>query len=102
MGKARELFRFVVRALAVLPIRLYQVVLSPWLPPACIYTPSCSHYAREAIMRHGLLRGSAAAVARILRCTGLLFEGGYDPVPERITAATLAAGYSRFRRRRRR
>jgi putative membrane protein insertion efficiency factor len=88
-----------LRHAVVLLIRVYQVALSPLLPRACIYVPTCSQYAREAILSHGVLRGVAAAAARILRCAGGLFEGGEDPVPERITFGALAHGYRRFLRR---
>jgi putative membrane protein insertion efficiency factor len=61
-------------------IRFYQEAVSPWLPPACRYYPSCSAYAIEAIERYGFLRGSVLAAKRILRCHPF-YAGGYDPVP---------------------
>jgi putative membrane protein insertion efficiency factor len=62
-------------------IRLYQVVLSPRLGNVCRYEPSCSHYAYEAIERHGALRGMALSLRRLGSCRP--FGGrGYDPVPE--------------------
>lgn len=63
-------------------IRLYQRLLSPLLPPRCRFYPSCSHYAIEALQRHGLLRGTAYAARRLCRCHPLN-PGGIDPVPER-------------------
>ncbi|MBI5854196.1 MAG: membrane protein insertion efficiency factor YidD [Nitrospirae bacterium] len=63
-------------------IRLYRYVISPALPPACRFAPTCSHYAEEAIERHGLLRGSWQALLRLLRCHPW-HPGGYDPVRER-------------------
>ncbi|MEX1022082.1 MAG: membrane protein insertion efficiency factor YidD [Dehalococcoidia bacterium] len=62
-------------------IRAYQRVVSPALGVACRYEPTCSHYAYEAIERHGTLRGVRLAVSRLGRCRpgG---GGGYDPVPE--------------------
>ncbi len=95
-------WRGALRQAVVLPIRLYRLVISPLLPGACIYTPTCSQYAMDAIVRHGVLRGLAAAIARVLRCAGGLFEGGEDPVPERITWRALADGYRSFWRSRRR
>lgn len=61
-------------------IRGYQLTLSPLLPPSCRYTPSCSHYAVEALQKHGALKGSYLAARRLLRCHPF-HRGGYDPVP---------------------
>jgi putative membrane protein insertion efficiency factor len=61
-------------------ITLYQKLLSPWLPPSCRYTPTCSQYAREALLKHGLFRGLLLAVKRLARCHPF-HAGGYDPVP---------------------
>jgi len=69
-----------MRHAAVMVIRFYQTAVSPWLPPACRYYPTCSAYAIEAIERHGFLRGMLLAVKRILRCHPF-HAGGYDPVP---------------------
>lgn len=49
--------------------------------PTCIYTPSCSEYAVEAIERYGLFKGIRLAIRRICRCDGRRFSGGHDPVP---------------------
>lgn len=70
----------VARQLLVLPIRFYKLCISPLLPPACRFTPSCSTYAMEAILKHGVFRGSWLAVKRILRCHPW-GGSGYDPVP---------------------
>jgi putative membrane protein insertion efficiency factor len=61
-------------------IRLYQLVLSPVLPPSCRYLPSCSEYAIEALASHGVLAGSWLAARRIARCHPW-GGSGYDPVP---------------------
>jgi len=69
-----------MRRLALGFIRLYQATLSPHVPGGCRFHPSCSHYAYEAIERHGLLAGVRLAAGRILRCHPF-HPGGYDPVP---------------------
>ncbi|HTO86947.1 MAG TPA: membrane protein insertion efficiency factor YidD [Thermoanaerobaculia bacterium] len=61
-------------------LHFYKQAISPWLPRACRYEPTCSVYAREAIERHGLARGSRLALARLLRCHPFR-PGGFDPVP---------------------
>ena len=62
-------------------IRLYQIAVSPLLPPACRFYPSCSQYALEAIRRHGALRGSWLGLTRLARCHPL-HPGGVDFVPD--------------------
>ncbi len=62
-------------------IRLYQLVISPHLGPRCRFHPTCSHYAHEALARHGALRGSLLALRRLGRCHPW-HPGGFDPVPE--------------------
>ena len=62
-------------------IRLYKRAISPLLPNACKYTPTCSEYAMEAIEVHGALKGSLLAAWRLLRCNPFS-RGGYDPVPK--------------------
>jgi putative membrane protein insertion efficiency factor len=61
-------------------VRVYQVVVSPWLPMACRYTPTCSQYAVEAIRKYGALKGSWLAAKRIASCHP--WGGhGHQPVP---------------------
>ena len=65
----------------LLLIRIYQGAVSPWLPPACRFEPTCSEYARIAVETYGAARGAWLAVRRISRCHP--FGGsGWDPVPE--------------------
>lgn len=68
-----------IRTLFILPIRLYQLLLSPLLGRSCRFRPTCSEYAIEAIGRYGVIIGGLKSIGRILRCHPL-FPGGYDPV----------------------
>lgn len=72
--------RIIIRRVALLPVRFYQLCISPMFPASCRYTPTCSQYAVEAVMRHGIFRGGLLAVKRILRCHPW-GGSGYDPVP---------------------
>ena len=73
---ASAIVSFALRGL----IRAYQLLLSPVLPPSCRYLPSCSDYAAEAIVRHGVVRGLWLALCRLGRCHPW-GGSGYDPVP---------------------
>jgi putative membrane protein insertion efficiency factor len=66
-------------------VRVYQLFISPVLPPACRYHPSCSQYAAEALLTHGPIRGTWLAVRRLLRCHPWAV-GGPDPVPPKADA----------------
>jgi uncharacterized protein len=61
-------------------IKLYQWIISPWLGARCRFTPTCSHYAAEALKKHGLFKGLWLSVKRISRCHPWGGQG-YDPVP---------------------
>ena len=65
---------------AIALLRFYRRWISPLLPPACRFTPSCSAYALEAYGRHGFFKGSWLTLRRLLRCHPFC-PGGYDPVP---------------------
>jgi putative membrane protein insertion efficiency factor len=64
-------------------LRFYKAHISPGLPAACRYTPTCSEYAVEAIERYGPWRGSVMAIRRVLSCNPFA-RGGYVPVPQRV------------------
>jgi hypothetical protein len=69
-----------LRRLFVLPIRVYQRVISPLTPPSCRFEPSCSEYGAQAILAHGVLKGILLGIWRILRCQPFS-DGGLDPIP---------------------
>lgn len=79
----------VPRRLAGACLRAYKIAISPWLPPACRFYPTCSEYALQAVERFGVWRGSWLAARRLARCHPF-HSGGYDPVPE-CGRATLPA-----------
>jgi putative membrane protein insertion efficiency factor len=69
-----------MKSILLLCLRAYQYALRPMLGANCRFYPSCSDYAREAIVRHGSLRGAWLAMRRVARCHPY-HPGGYDPVP---------------------
>lgn len=79
-NKVVRMVRKGVSALLILPIRFYQLSISPMLPQSCRFTPTCSQYAIEALRKHGPVKGLYLAVRRILRCHPW-GGSGYDPVP---------------------
>ena len=79
----RTVWQYITQGLSwvlIAPIRFYQIAISPLLGPSCRYTPTCSEYAKEAIIKHGPFKGLWLAVKRILRCHPW-GGSGYDPVP---------------------
>lgn len=70
----------VLTFLLILPIAFYQACISPFTPPSCRFTPTCSQYAREALQKHGPIKGLWLALKRICRCHPW-GGSGYDPVP---------------------
>jgi uncharacterized protein len=77
---SQSAYRKLVKTIALWIIRFYQKALSPVLPPSCRFTPTCSHYAYEAIQKYGFLKGGWLGAKRIGRCHPFT-PGGYDPVP---------------------
>lgn len=69
--------------LASWPIRAYRLLFSPWVGASCRFYPTCSMYALQALDRHGLLRGGALSLWRLLRCHPWC-NGGLDPVPDEL------------------
>ena len=83
MSSMAQVYSVIRRALQLLLLALvgvYRKLVSPLLPPACRFYPSCSCYAQQALTKHGPFRGSVLTVKRLLRCHPL-HEGGIDPVP---------------------
>ena len=66
---------------AILVIKIYRAVISPWLPASCRFTPSCSAYGLQAYKRFGFIRGTRMTVWRLIRCNPWN-PGGHDPVSE--------------------
>jgi putative membrane protein insertion efficiency factor len=77
----RRRLGWAARSVAILPIRIYQRLLSPLIGPRCRYYPTCSEYAAQAIGRFGILRGLVLAGWRLLRCNPWS-HGGFDPVED--------------------
>ncbi|MEP1096550.1 MAG: membrane protein insertion efficiency factor YidD [Cyclobacteriaceae bacterium] len=70
----------VIRQIFILPIQLYQAVVSPYFPSTCRFTPTCSHYAKDAIIKYGIFKGTWLGIKRIGRCHPW-GGSGHDPVP---------------------
>ena len=70
----------IVKYVAILLIRFYQLCISPLLPKSCRYQPTCSNYAIQALSKYGIIYGSYLALRRILRCHPF-GSSGYDPLP---------------------
>jgi len=77
-----------LRATLIGLIKFYRLTISPWMPPVCRFTPSCSTYALEAVERHGAIRGGWLAAKRLMRCRPW-GGSGYDPVPPFPASAEL-------------
>ena len=71
---------WVLVVLLLIPIWFYQKMITPYTPPSCRFTPTCSEYARQALIKHGPSKGLWLAIKRISRCHPW-GGSGYDPVP---------------------
>ena len=83
MNIIRQTAHYVSKAFAFLlclPIVFYQTYISPFTPATCRFTPTCSEYAKQALKKHGPIKGLGLAIWRILRCNPW-GGSGYDPVP---------------------
>ena len=69
-----------IKNLLIKILKFYRKILSPIIKSSCIFTPTCSQYAIEAIEKYGVFKGGLLTVWRILRCNPFS-KGGYDPVP---------------------
>lgn len=78
-----------MKKLLLAALRFYKSQISPALPSACRYSPTCSEYAMQAVERYGAVRGSLLAIRRVLSCNPFA-RGGYDPVPDRIQSPRAA------------
>jgi len=68
-----------MRQLVITLLRFYKLFISPWLPSACRFYPTCSDYTRQAVEKYGVLRGGWLGLKRLSRCHPFR-EGGFDPV----------------------
>ena len=74
-----KLFKEIIKRILIIIIRGYQKFVSPLFPPTCRFYPTCSEYTIQAIEKHGIIKGIAMGIWRILRCNPFS-KGGYDPV----------------------
>jgi len=81
-ARFRESLGLLPRRVLVGAVRIYRLLLSPWLGNACRFEPTCSVYAIGALERHGAVAGTAMTIGRIGRCHPWC-AGGFDPVPDR-------------------
>ncbi len=76
MSKSKVVFRKVI----AFPVVFYQYAISPLLPSSCRFTPTCSEYTKQALLKHGVVKGTKLSAKRISKCHPW-GDSGYDPVP---------------------
>lgn len=79
-GERMVSWKTIVRKAFLLPVYFYRAFISPLTPPSCRYTPTCSQYMVEAVLKYGIFKGGWLGIKRILRCHPW-GGSGYDPVP---------------------
>ena len=72
---------------AIAVVELYRNMISPYRPPSCRFTPTCSEYAVDGLREYGLVRGTWLSLVRLAKC-GPWHPGGWDPIPERREVAS--------------
>ena len=88
----------ILRQLYLIPVYLYKGLLSPFFGGrACLYHPTCSTYMLQAVLKHGIIKGTILGLARIGRCNRA-FWGGNDPVPEQFSWRGIRDAYVLFRK----
>ncbi len=91
-------YRKTFRKIIIFPFIIYKKLISPLLPRACIYQPSCSEYMRFSIMKFGLFKGTIIGITRILRCNSAFFTGGEDSVPNEFSLKIIKLDYKKYYR----
>ncbi|SMP53827.1 hypothetical protein SAMN06298221_10758 [Sphaerochaeta associata] len=93
MKKTVKLLRYIF----LIPVYLYKGLLSPFFGGSCLYHPTCSTYMVDAVLKHGIIKGSVMGFARILRCSRWYY-GGDDQVPQFWTWKTIKDGFILFKK----
>lgn len=80
--KFYDVLKIILSSPFILLVKIYQLIISPWIHPACRHIPSCSNYSIEAFKKHGPIKGLILTIWRVLRCNPW-GTSGEDPVPEK-------------------
>ncbi len=97
MANTTERLKHLVRNIFLIPVYIYRGVISPYLGPSCIYSPTCSAYMLDAVHKHGIAKGFILGITRIFRCNRA-FMGGPDPVPDVFSWKQIKDSYIIFRK----